>query len=232
MKRSKQYRSLAEKIDRSKDYPLDEAIQILKDGAKSKFDQSLEIHMRLGVDPKYSDQVVRGNVALPHGTGKKVRILVFAKGELEKAANDAGADFAGAEELVTKIQGGWTDFDAVIATPDMMPLVGKVARILGPRGLMPSPKAGTVTMNVAQVIKELKAGKIAYRVDKGGNVHAPFGKASFTAEQLSENAKSVLESVVKAKPPTAKGVYVRSITIASTMSPGVRIDRSITTKVA
>lgn len=210
---------------------MDAAIQILKDGAKSKFDQTLELHMRLGVDPKYSDQVVRGNVVLPHGTGKKVSILVFAKGELEKAATAAGADFVGAEELVTKIQGGWTDFDAVIATPDMMPLVGKVARILGPRGLMPSPKAGTVTVNVAQVIKELKAGKIAYRVDKGGNVHAPFGKTSFTVAQLSENVHSVLESVVKAKPATAKGVYVRSITIASTMSPGVRIDRAITAKV-
>jgi large subunit ribosomal protein L1 len=231
MKRSKQYRSLAEKIDRTKEYQMDAAIQILKDGAKSKFDQTLELHMRLGVDPKYSDQVVRGNVVLPHGTGKKVSILVFAKGELEKAATAAGADFVGAEELVTKIQGGWTDFDAVIATPDMMPLVGKVARILGPRGLMPSPKAGTVTVNVAQVIKELKAGKIAYRVDKGGNVHAPFGKASFTLAQLSENVHSVLESVVKAKPATAKGVYVRSITIASTMSPGVRIDRAITAKV-
>jgi large subunit ribosomal protein L1 len=232
MKRSKQYRSVAEKIDRTKEYSMDAAIQILKDGAKSKFDQTLELHMRLGVDPKYSDQVVRGNVVLPHGTGKKVSILVFAKGELEKAATAAGADFVGAEELVTKIQGGWTDFDAVIATPDMMPLVGKVARILGPRGLMPSPKAGTVTVNVAQVIKELKAGKIAYRVDKGGNVHAPFGKTSFTVAQLSENVHSVLESVVKAKPATAKGVYVRSITIASTMSPGVRIDRAITAKVA
>lgn len=232
MKRSKSYRAVAEKIDRTKEYGLDAAIQILKSGAKTKFDQTLELHMRLGVDPKYSDQVVRGNVALPHGSGKKVRVLVFAKGGLEKAAVDAGAEFVGAEELVTKIQGGWLEFDAVIATPDMMPLVGKVARVLGPRGLMPSPKAGTVTMNVAQVIKELKAGKIAYRVDKGGNVHAPFGKASFTAQQLVENVQSVIESVVKAKPATAKGVYVRSITLASTMSPGVRIDRAITSKVA
>ncbi len=232
MKRSKQYRAVSEKIDRTKEYGLDAAIQILKGGATTKFDQTLELHMRLGVDPKYSDQVVRGNVALPHGSGKKVRVLVFAKGGLEKAAVDAGAEFVGAEELVTKIQGGWLDFDAVIATPDMMPLVGKVARVLGPRGLMPSPKAGTVTMNVAQVIKELKAGKIAYRVDKGGNVHAPFGKASFSAQQLVENVQSVIESVVKAKPATAKGVYVRSITLASTMSPGVRIDRAITSKVA
>jgi large subunit ribosomal protein L1 len=231
MKRSKQYRAVAEKIDRSKEYSLENAIGILKGAVKSKFDQTLELHMRLGVDPKYSDQVVRGNVVLPHGSGKKITVLVFAKGELEKAAQAAGAEYVGAEELVTKIQGGWMDFDAVIATPDMMPLVGKVARVLGPRGLMPSPKAGTVTVNVAQVIKELKAGKIAYRVDKGGNVHAPFGKTSFSAQQLTENVQSVIESVVKAKPATAKGVYVRSITIASTMSPGVRIDRGITAKV-
>jgi large subunit ribosomal protein L1 len=227
MKKSKNYRSLAEKIDRSKEYPISEAVTILKGGIKTKFDSSLEVHMNLGVDPKYSEQVVRGNVVLPHGTGKKVRVLVFCKGELEKVATAAGADFAGAEELVTKIQGGWMDFDQVIATPDMMPLVGRIARVLGPRGLMPSPKAGTVTMNVAQVIKELKAGKIAFRVDKGGNVHAPVGKVSFTQEQLVENAKTLIDAVVKAKPPTSKGVYVRSITIAGTMSPGVRVDKAV-----
>jgi large subunit ribosomal protein L1 len=227
MKKSKNYRSLAEKIDRSKEYPISEAVTILKGGIKTKFDSSLEVHMNLGVDPKYSEQVVRGNVVLPHGTGKKVRVLVFCKGELEKAATAAGADFVGAEELVTKIQGGWMDFDQVIATPDMMPLVGRIARVLGPRGLMPSPKAGTVTMNVAQVIKELKAGKIAFRVDKGGNVHAPVGKVSFSQEQLVENAKTLIDAVVKAKPPTSKGVYVRSITIAGTMSPGVRVDKAV-----
>ncbi len=227
MKRSKNYRSLSEKIDRTKEYGLPEAVGILKGGIKTKFDSSLEVHMRLGVDPKYSDQVVRGNVVLPHGTGKTIKILVFAKGELEKAATAAGADFVGAEELVTKIQGGWIDFDQVVATPDMMPLVGRIARVLGPRGLMPSPKAGTVTMDVARVIKELKAGKIAYRVDKGGNVHAPVGKTSFTPDQLVENAKSLIDAVVKAKPATAKGVYVRSITLAGTMSPGVRIDRAL-----
>lgn len=226
MKKSKNYRSLAEKIDRSKEYPISEAVKILKGGITTKFDSSLEVHMNLGVDPKYSEQVVRGNVVLPHGTGKKVRVLAFCKGELEKAATAAGADHVGAEELVTKIQGGWMDFDQVIATPDMMPLVGRIARILGPRGLMPSPKAGTVTMNVAQVIKELKAGKIAYRVDKGGNVHAPVGKVSFTADQLIENVKTLIDSVVKAKPPTSKGVYVRSITLAGTMSPGVRVDKA------
>jgi large subunit ribosomal protein L1 len=227
MKKSKNYRSLAEKIDRSKEYPISEAVTILKGGIKTKFDSSLEVHMNLGVDPKYSEQVVRGNVVLPHGTGKKVRVLAFCKGELEKAATAAGADYVGAEELVTKIQGGWMDFDQVIATPDMMPLVGRIARVLGPRGLMPSPKAGTVTMNVAQVIKELKAGKIAFRVDKGGNVHAPVGKVSFTAEQLVENATTLIEAVVKAKPPTSKGVYVRSITMAGTMSPGVRVDKAV-----
>ena len=227
MKKSKNYRSLAEKIDRSKEYPISEAVTILKGGIKTKFDSSLEVHMNLGVDPKYSEQVVRGNVVLPHGTGKKVRVLAFCKGELEKAATAAGADYVGAEELVTKIQGGWMDFDQVIATPDMMPLVGRIARVLGPRGLMPSPKAGTVTMTVAQVIKELKAGKIAFRVDKGGNVHAPVGKISFTQEQLVENATTLIDAVVKAKPPTSKGVYVRSITIAGTMSPGVRVDKAV-----
>jgi len=227
MKRSKNYRAIAEKIQPGKEYEIGEAIKILKTNGKYKIDGTLEVHMNLGVDPKHSDQVVRGNVALPHGTGKKVRILAFAKGELEKAAKDAGADFVGAEELVQKILEGWTDFDAVVASPDMMPLVGRVARVLGPRGLMPSPKAGTVTANVAQVIKELKAGKISYRVDKGSNVHAPVGKLSFSADQLKENALMLIDSVNKAKPSTAKGVYVKSITLAGTMTPGVRVDRSI-----
>lgn len=227
MKRSKNYRSLAEKIDRQKEYQLPEAVGILKEGVKTKFDSALEVHMSLGVDPKYSEQVVRGNVVLPHGTGRKVRVLVFCKGELEKVATAAGADYVGAEELVTRIQGGWMDFDQVIATPDMMPLVGRIARVLGPRGLMPSPKAGTVTMNVAQVIKELKAGKIAFRVDKGGNIHAPVGRISFAVDQLVENAKVLIDAVVKAKPPTSKGVYVKSITLAGTMTPGMRIDKAI-----
>ena len=227
MKRSKNYRAIAEKIQPGKEYDLGEAIKILKDTGKYKSDFSLEVHMNLGVDPRHSDQVVRGNVALPHGTGKKVRILVFAKGELEKAATQAGADHVGAEELAQKILEGWMDFDAVVASPDMMPLVGKVARVLGPRALMPSPKAGTVTANVAQVIKELKAGKISYRVDMGSNVHAPVGKMSFTTDQLKENALMLIDSVAKAKPSTAKGVYVKSITLAGTMTPGVRVDRSI-----
>ena len=227
MKKSKNYRSLADKIDRSKEYELSEAVGILKDGIKTKFDSTLEVHMNLGVDPKYSEQVVRGNVVLPHGTGKTIKVLVFCKGELEKVATAAGADFVGAEEMVTKIQGGWMEFDQVIATPDMMPLVGRIARVLGPRGLMPSPKAGTVTMNVAQVIKELKAGKISFRVDKGGNVHAPVGRVSFTADKLVENARVLIEAIVKAKPPTSKGVYVRSITLAGTMSPGVRLEKAL-----
>lgn len=226
MKRSKNYRSIAEKVERGREYGLDEAIRILKENGKYKLNPTLEVHMNLGVDPRHSDQVVRGNVVLPHGTGRDVRVLVFVKGELEKAASQAGADHVGAEELVQKIQEGWTDFDAVVATPDMMPLVGRVARVLGPRGLMPSPKAGTVTTNVAQTVKELKAGKISYRVDKGSNVHAPVGKVSFSIEQLVENASLLIDSVIKARPATAKGVYVKSITLAGTMSPGVRVDRS------
>lgn len=226
MKHGKRYRANAEKIG-AKEYPVGDAVVLLKDLGKAKFDETVEVHMNLGVDPRHSDQVVRGTVVLPHGTGKKVRILVFAKGEMENAAKTAGAEFVGAEELVEKIQGGWLDFDQVVATPDMMPMVGKVARILGPRGLMPSPKAGTVTMNVAQVIKELKAGKIAFRVDKGSNVHAPVGKASFSVEQLAENANAFIESVVKAKPSTAKGTYIKSMYLTSTMSPSVRLVRAI-----
>lgn len=227
MKRSKNYRSIAAKVEPGREYELGAAIRILKENGTFKTDFSLEVHMNLGVDPRHSDQVVRGNVVLPHGTGRKVRVLVFAKGELEKAATAAGADHVGAEELVQKIQDGWMEFDAVVATPDMMPLVGRVARVLGPRGLMPSPKAGTVTANVAQIVKELKAGKISYRVDKGSNVHAPVGKMSFTLDQLKENASMLIDSVVKAKPATAKGVYVKSITLAGTMTPGVRVDRSV-----
>lgn len=226
MKRSKNYRSIAEKVEPGKEYELGAAIRILKENGTYKNDFSLEVHMNLGVDPRHSDQVVRGNLVLPHGTGRKVRVLVFAKGELEKAAAAAGADHVGAEELVQKIQDGWMEFDAVVATPDMMPLVGRVARVLGPRGLMPSPKAGTVTANVSQIVKELKAGKISFRVDKGANVHAPVGKMSFTPDQIKENASLLIDSVVKAKPSTAKGVYVKSITLAGTMTPGIRIDRS------
>jgi large subunit ribosomal protein L1 len=226
MFRGKKYRKVAESYDRKAVFGLDEAINILKK-SEVKFDQSVEIHFNLGVDPKHSDQVVRGTVVLPHGTGRQVRVLVFCKDNNAQVAKDAGADFAGGEDLAQKIIGGWLDFDAVVATPDMMPVIGKVAKILGPRGLMPSPKAGTVTPNVAQVVKELKAGKIQYRVDKGANVHAPVGKLSFTVENLKENIVALIDSVKKAKPQTSKGTYVKSLTLTATMTPAVRLDLSL-----
>lgn len=223
MFRGKKYRKVAESYDRKAFYGLDDAINILKK-SEVKFDQSVEIHFNLGVDPKHSDQVVRGTVVLPHGTGRQVRVLVFCKDNNLQTAKDAGADFAGGDDLAQKIIGGWLDFDAVVATPDMMPVIGKVAKILGPRGLMPSPKAGTVTPNVAQVVKELKAGKIQYRVDKGANVHAPVGKLSFATESLKENILMLIESVKKAKPQTSKGTYIKSLTITATMTPSIRLD--------
>ena len=204
-----------------------EAIEILKK-SEVKFDQTVEVHFNLGVDPKHSDQVVRGTVVLPHGTGRTVRVLVFCKDNNIEVAKNAGADYAGGADLVQKIQEGWLDFDSVVATPDMMPVISKVARVLGPRGMMPSPKAGTVTVNVAQTVKELKAGKISYRVDKGANVHAPVGKLSFTVDQLAENAKSVIDSVVKNKPQTSKGTYIKSLTLTATMAPGIKLDMALT----
>jgi large subunit ribosomal protein L1 len=227
MFRGKKYRKLVESYDRKAFYGLEDAINILKK-SEVKFDQSVEIHFNLGVDPKHSDQVVRGTVVLPHGTGRQVRVLVFCKDNNLQAAKDAGADYAGGDDLAQKIIGGWLDFDAVVATPDMMPVIGKVAKILGPRGLMPSPKAGTVTPNVAQVVKELKAGKIQYRVDKGANVHAPVGKLSFPAENLKENILMLIDSVRKAKPQTSKGTYIKTLTITATMTPSVRLDLSLT----
>jgi large subunit ribosomal protein L1 len=206
---------------------LKEAIEILKK-SELKFDQTVEVHFNLGVDPKHSDQVVRGTVVLPHGTGRQVRVLVFCKDNNLEVAKAAGADYAGGADLVQKIQEGWLDFDAVVATPDMMPVISKVARVLGPRGMMPSPKAGTVTVNVAQTVKELKAGKISYRVDKGANVHAPVGKLSFTADQLVENTKSVIDSVVKNKPQSSKGTYIKSLTLTATMAPGIKLDMALT----
>ncbi len=227
MFRGKKYKKIAESIDRAKAYGLKEAIEILKK-SELKFDQTVEIHFNLGVDPKHSDQVVRGTVVLPHGTGRQVRVLVFCKDNNLEVAKNAGADYAGGADLVQKIQEGWLDFDAVVATPDMMPVISKVARVLGPRGMMPSPKAGTVTVNVAQTVKELKAGKISYRVDKGANVHAPVGKLSFTVDQLAENAKSVIDSVVKNKPQTSKGTYIKSLTLTATMAPGIKLDMALT----
>jgi large subunit ribosomal protein L1 len=227
MFRGKKYRKVAESYDRKAVFGLDDAINILKK-SEVKFDQSVEVHFNLGVDPKHSDQVVRGTVVLPHGTGRQVRVLVFCKDNIIQTAKDAGADFAGGEDLAQKIIGGWLDFDAVVATPDMMPVIGKVAKILGPRGLMPSPKAGTVTPNVAQIVKELKAGKIQYRVDKGANVHAPVGKLSFPVENLKENIQALVDSVKKAKPQTSKGTYVKSLTLTATMTPAVRLDLALT----
>lgn len=226
-KKGKNYRELADAIDSNKEYSVAEAVELIKK-SKIKFDQTVEVHMKLGVDPRHSDQQVRGNVVLPHGTGKDVKVLVFAKGALEEKAKEAGADYVGAEEFGEKIQGGWLDFDAVVATPDMMPLIGRLARILGPRGLMPSPKAGTVTPNVGEIVKELKAGKISYRVDKGSNVHAPIGKLSFDSDKLEENFSAFLESVRKAKPVVAKGQYIRSLAITGTMTPAVKLDMGLT----
>lgn len=227
MFRGKKYKKIAESFDRNQAYDLKAAIEILKK-SELKFDQTVEIHFNLGVDPKHSDQVVRGTVVLPHGTGRSVRVLVFCKDNNLEVAKNAGADYAGGADLVQKIQEGWLDFDAVVATPDMMPVISKVARVLGPRGMMPSPKAGTVTVNVAQTVKELKAGKISYRVDKGANVHAPVGKLSFTADQLVENTKSVIDSVVKNKPQSSKGTYIKSLTLTATMAPGIKLDMALT----
>lgn len=227
MFRGKKYKKIAAAYDRTRVYGLADALQILKK-SEVKFDQTVEIHFNLGVDPKHSDQVVRGTVVLPHGTGRQVRVLVFCKDNNLEVAKNAGADYAGGDDLVQKIQSGWLEFDAVVATPDMMPVISKVAKVLGPRGLMPSPKAGTVTINVAQTVKELKAGKIQYRVDKGANVHAPVGKLSFSDEQLIENVKAVIESVVKAKPQTSKGTYIKSLSLAATMTPGIKLDLGLT----
>lgn len=227
MFRGKKYKKVAENIESNKSYSLVDAISILKK-SELKFDQTVEVHFNLGVDPKHSDQVVRGTVVLPNGTGRKVRVLVFCKDNNLEIAKNAGADYAGGADLVQKIQEGWLDFDSVVATPDMMPVISKVARVLGPRGLMPSPKAGTVTVNVAQTVKELKAGKIQYRVDKGANVHAPVGKLSFSVEQLAENAQAVIDSVVKNKPQSSKGTYVKSLTLSATMAPGIKLDMALT----
>ena len=227
MFRGKKYKKIAESFDRNQAYDLKAAIEILKK-SEVKFDQTVEIHFNLGVDPKHSDQVVRGTVVLPHGTGRQVRVLVFCKDNNLEVAKNAGADYAGGADLVQKIQEGWLDFDSVVATPDMMPVISKVAKVLGPRGLMPSPKAGTVTVNVAQTVKELKAGKIQYRVDKGANVHAPVGKLSFGVDQLVENTKAVIDSVVKNKPQSSKGTYIKSLTLSATMAPGIKLDMALT----
>ncbi|BBB32940.1 MRPL1, rplA large subunit ribosomal protein L1 [Thermotomaculum hydrothermale] len=223
-KRGKKYRQALEKIEPNKEYPLDEAIKLAKEVAYANFDETFEIHMRLGVNPKYADQMVRGTLVLPHGTGKSVKVAVIASGDKYKEAEAAGADIVGGEDLVEKIQGGWMEFDALIATPDMMRHVGKLGRILGPRGLMPNPKAGTVTFDVANAVKELKAGRIEYKVDKTGIVHNAIGKKSFEENQLIENAKAYIQAIIKAKPASAKGRYIHSIYISTTMGPGIKID--------
>jgi large subunit ribosomal protein L1 len=214
------------KFDRQKRYALEEAVGIVKAAAYAKFDESVDMAVRLGVNPKHADQMVRGALVLPHGTGKKVRVLVFAKGEKEKEALAAGADLAGADELVQKVQEGLLDFDRVIATPDMMGAVGKLGRILGPRGLMPNPKVGTVTFDVSSAVRDAKAGKVEYRVDKAGVVHCRVGRISFAENQLLENATALVRELLHKKPATAKGTYLRSVTVSSTMGPGVRIDAS------
>ncbi len=222
---SKRYRGAAEKIDRSSSYSLEGAVALLKELDGAKFDESVELAINLGVDPKHADQMVRGAIVLPHGIGKETRVLVFAKGEKEKEARDAGADFVGGDEFAKKIQEeSWLEFDRVIATPDMMSVVGRLGKILGPRGVMPNPKLGTVTMDVGAAVREQKAGKIEYRVDKSGIIHVAIGKRSFEASQLVENAAKLIDAVVKAKPAASKGIYLKKVMLSSTMGPSIRID--------
>ena len=225
MKHGKKYIEKAATVDRATLYDVEPAIALVKKNATAKFDETIEVHIRTGCDGRHADQQIRGAVVLPNGTGKEVRVLVFAKGEKEKEALEAGADFVGAEELIPRIQNeNWFDYDIIVATPDMMGVVGRLGKILGPKGLMPNPKAGTVTMNVAQAIKEIKAGKIEYRLDKANIVHVPVGKASFTEQQLQENFKALMDAIVKAKPAALKGTYLRSVTLTSTMGPGVKLN--------
>lgn len=223
-KKGKKYIDARKKIDREQKYGLEEAVRLVTETGHARFDETVDMAIRLGVDPKKADQMVRGSVVLPHGTGKTSRVLVFAKGEKAKEAEDAGADHIGAEDLVAKIEGGWLDFDKAVATPDMMGQVGKLGKILGPRGLMPNPKVGTVTFDVVRAVKEIKGGKVEFRVEKAGIVHAPVGKVSFGVEKLTENARSLLEVVLRAKPPTSKGIYLRGIALSTTMGPGIKVD--------
>ena len=220
----KTYRAALEKVDRNRRYTLEEALKLVRETARVKFDETVELAVRLGVDPRQADQNVRGTVLLPHGMGKAVRVLAFAKGEKEKEARDAGADFVGGEDLVKKISEGWLDFDKAVSTPDMMGAVGRIGKILGPRGLMPNPKAGTVTLEIGKAVNELKAGKLEFRVDKAGNVHMPLGKVSFSEDQLLENARTVLASLVRAKPASSKGNYIRGVALSATMGPGIKVD--------
>ncbi len=222
----KKIKAALEKVEPGKEYSLQEAVGLVKKMAYAKFDETVDLAFNLGVDPRKSDQMVRGTVVLPHGSGKSVRVLVFAKGEKEKEARDAGADFVGAEDLVEKITKGWLDFDKVVATPDIMGVVGKLGKVLGPRGLMPNPKLGTVTFDVGKAVREIKAGKVEYKAEKAGVVQVPIGKVSFDEQKLIENAKAIIDSVNKAKPSTSKGKYVKKLSISSTMGPGLKVDPS------
>jgi large subunit ribosomal protein L1 len=224
VQRGKKYRGIAEKVDRLKRYSFEEGIQLAIDCAYSKFDETMDIAVRLGVDPRHADQMVRGTVVLPHGVGKEVRVLVFAKGEKEKEALEAGADYAGSDDLIEKIQGGWLEFDKTIATPDMMSSVSKLGRVLGPRGMMPNAKLGTVTFDLAKAVQEIKAGKIDFRVEKAGIVHAPMGKVSFGVEKLKSNITAFMDTILRLKPPASKGSYLKSIAISTTMGPGIKVD--------
>ena len=225
MKRGKKYNESAKLIDRSVQYDANDAISLVKKSAVAKFDETIEAHIRLGVDGRHADQQVRGAVVLPHGTGKTVKVLVFAKGDKVAEAEAAGADYVGGDELIPRIQNdGWLDFDVVVATPDMMGVVGRLGRVLGPKGLMPNPKAGTVTMDVTKAVNDIKAGKIEYRLDKTNIIHCPVGKASFTEEQLADNFQTLMGAIIKAKPASAKGTYLKSVTLASTMGPGVKVN--------
>lgn len=220
----KSYRKVLDKVDRNQRYQLEDSLKLVKETARAKFDETVDIAIRLGVDPRQADQNIRGTVALPHGMGKTVRVLAFAKGEKEREAQEAGADFIGSDELIKKISEGWLDFDKAVATPDMMAAVGRIGKILGPRGLMPNPKTGTVSLDIGKAVREIKAGKLEFRVDKAGIVHVPVGRASFSAEQLIDNARMILLTILRAKPASAKGNYVKGVTIATTMGPGIKID--------
>ena len=222
-KHGKKYQDAAKLLEAGKLYSVAEAMDLVKKTATAKFDETIELHVRLGVDPKYADQQVRGAMVLPHGTGKAKKVLVFAKGEKVKEAEEAGADYVGSDEIVTKIQGGWFDFDVAVATPDMMGTVGRLGKVLGPRGLMPNPKLGTVTMDLKKAVSEIKAGQVEYRTDKAGNVHVPIGKASFDAEKLRENYQAIIDTLIRVKPAAAKGQYIRSITVVATMGPAVPV---------
>ena len=224
MKKGKKYTDSAKLIDRSKQYDPEEAVSLVKQTAKAKFDETVELHIKLGVDSRHADQQVRGAVVLPNGTGKKVTVLVIAKGDKAAEATAAGAEYVGAEDMIAKIQGGWFGFDVVVATPDMMGLVGRLGRVLGPKGLMPNPKSGTVSMDVTKAVHDIKAGKVEYRVDKTAIIHCPVGKASFTETQLNENLRTLMEAIIKAKPAAAKGTYIRSAVLSSTMGPGIKLN--------